>query len=532
MVMRENGPGSGSAGRWALAAALLIFVFLAATLALPAEEDAFIYYRYAWNWAHGNGLVFNTGDPVEGFSGPFWMLVLGLLARAGFDLPSTAPLVGIACGIATLLATDFLGRAVGLSRFGRLAAVFGVALSHPFVVWARSGLETPFYSLAITLAAGAYVRAEYPIDGEGRYRWLAALAPIFVSLGRPEGVVLAGLLVADRLADRRDPRKVAGALRYGLPTAVGYGGYLVWRLLTFHSLVPNTSVKLYPLLIGRSTGQFLGYALYLGALPLLLPLLGLARTSKGSADRRRLVLLLAAAGFLSVFFNFLSGGDYRPGFRYFIPTLPLVLVAVWYGFERLSRQPLARAALAALLFCGPLVLLWRDPPKILGWRETVLQEWRDPLSSRGNWGFAIAFWIERHVPPGSTVAFGQMGHVPYYLAERGHDITFIDTLGLVDRPVARIYRIDRKLKTLADDLRAGHSLKEALDLGRRRRAQELAATVLGRHPDVILLETALQDYEMMKALLASPDLAAHYREIGQIPSAGPPSVRIFARNGV
>jgi len=526
MVMRENGPGSGSAGRWALVAALLIFVFLAATLALPAEEDAFIYYRYAWNWAHGKGLVFNTGDPVEGFSGPFWMLVLGLLARAGFDLPSTAPLVGIACGIATLLATELLGRAVGLSRFGRLAAVFGVALSNPFVVWARSGLETPFYSLAITLAAGAYLWAEYPVDGEARYRWLAALAPVFVSLGRPEGVLLAGLLVIDRLADRRD---LKGALRYGLPTAVGYGGYLVWRFLTFHSLVPNTSVKLYPLLIGRSTGQFLGYALYLGALPLLLPFLGLARTSKESANRRRLVFLLAVAGFLSVFFNFLSGGDYRPGFRYFIPTLPLVLVAVWYGFERLSRWTPARAALAALLFCGPLVLLWREPPKIVGWRETVLQEWRDPLSNNGHWGFEVASWIERHVPAGSVVAFGQMGHIPYYLAERGHEITFIDTLGLVDRPVARIYRIDRKLKMLAADVRAGHSLREALELGRRRRAQELAETVLGRHPDFILVETVLQDYEMMKALLASPGLAAHYRLIGQFPPTGAPSLRIFAR---
>lgn len=530
MVNRENGPGSGSAGRWALAAALLAFVLLAATLALPAEEDAFIYYRYAWNWAHGKGLVFNTGDPVEGFSGPLWMMVLGLLARGGFDLPSTAPLVGIACGVATLLATDFLGRAVGLSRFGRLAAVFGVALSHPFAVWARSGLETPFYSLAITLAAGAYVQAEYPVDGEGRYRRLAALVPVLVSLGRPEGVVLAGLMVADRLTDRQDPRNVAGALRYGLPTAAGYGGYLAWRFLTFHSLVPNTSVKLYPLLIGRSTSQFLGYALYLGALPLLLPFLGLARTRKRSADRRRLVFLLAAAGFLSVFFNFLSGGDYRPGFRYFIPTLPLVLVAVWYGFERLPHRPLARAALAALLFCGPLVLLWREPPKIAGWRESVLRQWRDPFSNPADhWGAGIAFWIERNVPPGSVVAFGQMGHVPYYLARRGHEVTFIDTLGLVDRPVARIYRFDRKLKTLAADLRAGHSLGEALALGRRRRARELAATVLGRHPDFILLETALQDYEMMRALLASPELAARYREIGQLPPTGAPDLRIFAR---
>jgi arabinofuranosyltransferase len=72
---------------WLLGAVLLIFCLLAATLALPAEEDAFIYYRYAWNWAHGQGLVFNAGDPVEGFSGPLWMGILALVAAASRRWP-------------------------------------------------------------------------------------------------------------------------------------------------------------------------------------------------------------------------------------------------------------------------------------------------------------------------------------------------------------------------------------------------------------------------------------------------------------
>jgi len=530
MTAEDLAPRSKRAELYVLAAALLVFGFLAVTIALPAEEDAFIYYRYAWNWAHGHGLVFNLGDPVEGFSGPLWMAVLALLAGLGFDLPMAAPAVGIACGGATLLATYALARKVGLSPFARRAAVWGLALSYPFVIWSRSGLETPFYSLAIVIACAAYIAAEYPLqDGRGSRRWLAAAMPVVVCLGRPEGLLLVPLMAADRLTDRRD---YAGAARYVLPAAVGYGGYIIWRVATFHSLVPNTSVKLYPLLIDRSSSQFFGYVLYLGGVTLALPILALLDRRLARADRRRLGFLFAVVCALSFFFNFAAGGDYRLGFRYFVPTLPIALVAILYGFELLGggQKRAARIVLLALLFCGPLFFLWQSPPQLRGWRQQVFEPWRDPFSETGHWGVQIARWMDAHVPPHSVVAFGQMGRVPYYLARRGHDVTFIDTLGLIDRPVSQIYRFDKKLKDLMREMGAGKSVAQALEAGRQQRANRVAESILARRPDFILIETALEDYRMMKALLEDPELKTAYREIEGLPPGGPPYVRIYVRN--
>ena len=38
------------------------------------DDDALISMRYAWNLAHGQGLVWNAGEHVEGITNPLWTL--------------------------------------------------------------------------------------------------------------------------------------------------------------------------------------------------------------------------------------------------------------------------------------------------------------------------------------------------------------------------------------------------------------------------------------------------------------------------
>src|SRR5512146_2324217 len=42
-------------------------------------DDAMISMRYAWNLAHGNGLVWNAGERVEGFTNPLWVFYMSLV---------------------------------------------------------------------------------------------------------------------------------------------------------------------------------------------------------------------------------------------------------------------------------------------------------------------------------------------------------------------------------------------------------------------------------------------------------------------
>ena len=46
-------------------------------------DDAYISFRYVQNALLWRGLVFNPGDPVEGYTNFLWVVQLCLLGRAG-----------------------------------------------------------------------------------------------------------------------------------------------------------------------------------------------------------------------------------------------------------------------------------------------------------------------------------------------------------------------------------------------------------------------------------------------------------------
>jgi hypothetical protein len=42
------------------------------------QDDAFISFRYAYNFAHGKGLVWNDGYRVEGYTNFLWTVLMSI----------------------------------------------------------------------------------------------------------------------------------------------------------------------------------------------------------------------------------------------------------------------------------------------------------------------------------------------------------------------------------------------------------------------------------------------------------------------
>ncbi|HEX9668193.1 MAG TPA: hypothetical protein VGC93_01805, partial [Thermoanaerobaculia bacterium] len=66
-------------------------------------DDAYISFRYARNLAAGEGLVFNPGERVEGYSGLSWVLVLAAGDALGAPPPALAKGLGALLGAGTVL---------------------------------------------------------------------------------------------------------------------------------------------------------------------------------------------------------------------------------------------------------------------------------------------------------------------------------------------------------------------------------------------------------------------------------------------
>src|SRR5689334_8157612 len=92
---------------WALA-----FIYRSAYIASDGKlyfalfDDAMISMRYAWNFAHGRGLVWNKGEYVEGYSN---LLMTLIMALASFLFEKRHALLVIQLsGILFILATAFI----------------------------------------------------------------------------------------------------------------------------------------------------------------------------------------------------------------------------------------------------------------------------------------------------------------------------------------------------------------------------------------------------------------------------------------
>ena len=177
-------------GLFALLCGLYLFLcaFYARNIGSEIVDDAFIIFRYADNFARGEGLVYNPGEPVEGYTSFSWTLLLGLLATPGQSLVGLAQTLGVLSGLLSLSLAWWLGRALlSEKRWLPLLVVALLATNRSVSVWAIEGLETKFFGLSLLATLVAWVR----LGAGGSWRGVpvVGLLAAWMALTRPEGLL-------------------------------------------------------------------------------------------------------------------------------------------------------------------------------------------------------------------------------------------------------------------------------------------------------------------------------------------------------
>jgi hypothetical protein len=451
--------GRQSVRKWIWIALALLGLGLAAH-ALHYDyvvDDAFISFRYAQNLVDGEGLVFNPGERVEGYTNFLWVILMAAAVAAALDPVPVSQVLGLGAGLATLVLVFLRPPFETIGREGaRLLGPVLLCLSPAFALWCVGGLETSLFTLLVFAGMALAVRTDGEPSG-GRREVVSGFCLALACLTRPEGFLASMLVVIDRVIW---PERARGTMRrfpfrWLAAWAVVVVPYEIWRWTYYGYLFPNS----YYAKVGWGGSQLLRGFGYLGrfaagsgGLALVLWLLGLGG---GLKDRWTRVLYLWSLAFVG--YVVAVGGDGLFMYRFFVPVLPALYLLAGRGVLTLDgwigrAVPSARTVVAGALVLGLAVMTLLPT---LGSAEKQIVE-RDRVFVERHW-IPIGKWLRSYARPGESIAVTTAGAVPYYSG-----LYTIDMLGINESEIAH-----REMPGMGSGI-AGHE-KHDMDYVIRRR---------------------------------------------------------------
>ncbi len=409
--------------------ALAFAVFQLYYFSVFTVDDAYISYRYAENFARGDGLVFNKGEYVEGYTNFLWVILLGLLKKTGIDVQDSSLGLGTLFSLMTLVLTIFISflisakqRQTSFSKLLSMVAVFSIATSPAFGIWAVAGLETPLFMCLLVAAIWLHLREKTQTKGFS----FSSLCFGLLALTRPEGIMYFALTLFYDLAYHVNTqrRNFLNFWKRLLIFLCIVAPHFLWRWQYYNSWLPNT----YYMKVGKEfyfvgvkyvyefffayggTGLFLLCCMFLIA----------QRVREYWVGYFLFLLGVSTAYFIYV------GGDWMPEFRFFVPILPLFFLCIQEGIRAVNRFWSRKIPLGSTIGTAIVILA------VLGNNFFLLHK-APRINTLSDGHVIIGKLLRAHSVPTDVLAAIDIGAMAYFSKLRT-----IDYFGLADSYIARL----------------------------------------------------------------------------------------------
>lgn len=333
-------------------AGLIILIFLFVINILKTrfiQDDAFIFFRYVKNFVNGNGLVFNTGERVEGYTSFLWVTLLSGIEKINkifsleFSLESIAQCLSVFFGIVVLVLTFILSRMIGsyekeskgkfINNIYELLPVMLMAFSTPLIYWSASAMETSFFISLLLLSIIFYLKGN-----KDKPNYPFVIISVINSLLRPEGMIFFALIILHKIyaeyikeQNHKSIQRFAKSISHSIKIEVllfliPISVFLLFRLIYYGYLLPNTfyaKTEFNFQFIKRGIDYFLDFAKtnLLFGIFFVIPIAYLIYSKK--LKQYSLFLWLIFSWIVLVV---LIGGDVLPIHRFFIQIMPLIYI--------------------------------------------------------------------------------------------------------------------------------------------------------------------------------------------------------------
>ncbi len=303
---------------YSIAAALSLAIGIVSAFSLRwVCDDAFITFRYIENFLNGNGLVYNVGERVEGYTHFLWLMIVAAFQWLGANPVPTSEYLGLATFAGVLVLAVVISHHVGKGTYLPLAALM-LAFHYDFGIWATSGLETMAFTFLILCSA-------YLLFVRRMFFW-GGFALMLSVLMRPDGALICAVAFVCVVRDGR-----RAVMKFLLPFLF-LVAWLGWKYWYYGDILPNTYYAKSAGLSYFSQGfEYLWtyFEPYKTSCIFLLGLLVL---------RDRLVqFCLGAIVVYSTLFVARIGGDFMYA-RFMIPLIPLMYIAGEISVRELLRE--------------------------------------------------------------------------------------------------------------------------------------------------------------------------------------------------
>ena len=415
----------------ALVAVVLFYAARYIDFSIAPFEDAAMLMRYAQHLADGHGIVWNIGEhPVDGATDFLFMVVSAAFIKLGLTVGQSVRGIGFASHLLTVLIIYWTNRRIHnanipLSFLSGLYLAVGTGLSY---VSAYFG--TPFFALAAaaTWALGLIlIQQQNPRFG---LMLAFALSGLVMGLIRPEGVILASLMLLAILILRGFKNSVSIIVIFGAVFLLLGGAYFLWRWNYFGYPLPNPFYK--------KGGSGLHWDSYynslLNLLRLCLPLVIafiLGFRSRETA-RQTIAYLIPILGFAAAFILISDEMNYGARFQYaLVPIALMSWVPLAGGLSLLKPNQISAwekgvyvVALIAVS-AGFIYYSWYQNCFLTSYQQTCAR----PYARDGR--YDMGKLLAEYRGKGYVIATTEAGLIPYY---SGWDA--IDTWGLNDQFIA------------------------------------------------------------------------------------------------
>ena len=297
-------------------------------------DDAMISMRYAWNLAHGHGLVWNPGEPpVQGFTNMLMTLFM-VLPNLLFSKHGAATAVQVSGFVFHIMAAylAFLIARLFISGDGPTSVKLLPAISficvlfyYPLAFWSLTGMETGL--LTVCFLAGLYFTLLYEQNHNVKYLYLSACFLALAFLSRYESSLCSAITGCYALLTIIQNRN-NGHIKHWIACVFIYFSCVFGLLLFQHSYYGEWLPNTYTL---KVEGFPLGLRLYQGFMFILVYLQGtifmfvfiFADLISGANKKKALFMLCCLA---IVLYQVYVGGDAWALWRITCPIMPLLFI--------------------------------------------------------------------------------------------------------------------------------------------------------------------------------------------------------------